>query len=78
MCHSSLWVEKKGQQNSAELEKQERRPVSRTTNKRFTQLLQCFDNSFAWSQDVRGMKNHIAFLVARVLRLSIIHSVHSI
>src|SRR6266404_7561949 len=58
------------------LKKQKRKPsVSRTTNKRFTQLLQFFDNSFARSQDVSGMKNHIAFLVAPVLRLSIIYPV---
>ena len=75
-CHSFLWVEKERQQNNAELKKQNRRPsVSRTANKRFTQLLQFFDNFFAWSQDVGGMKNHIAFLVAPVLRLSIIHPV---
>jgi len=33
----------------------------RTTNKRFTQLLQFFDNSSAWSQDFGGMKIRIAF-----------------
>jgi len=47
----------------------------RTTNKRFTQLLQFFDNSSAWSQDFGGMKIRIAFLVAPVLRLSITHQV---
>jgi len=46
-----------------------------SSNKRFAQLLQIFDNFFARSQDVSGMKNQIALLTALLLRLPTVHAI---